>query len=598
MSEHPEQTDPAIRRGFHAELDAIRADAVRLAAMVTERIPWGTDVLLGDDLDAAQALIDADDELDSLTVSIEERCYQQLVLQAPMAGDLRAIITALRVVSELERAGDLMVNVAKARRRLYGVELDPRLRGLIARMGAEAQRLVEISIDAFAEGDDGKAAALDDLDDHLDDMHREFIQAIFETHRDSALDLEVGVQLALVGRYYERIGDHAVNIGERVRYMVSGWMPDYPDATPPDPRARNVATFDHRPMDDQEARRTVDQLFRVLDALPLGLALADASGTVVFRNRMAAEFVAARHGAALVESALDELIGVALGGAGATRELTLHGPPRRSFTLRSVTLNDRTGARAGAFVVIDDTSERRRLDAVRRDFIANISHELKTPIGAVGVLAEALTGEDDPAVTRRLAERIHADAFRMSRTIDDLLELTRIEVAEPESREPVVLRSVVDDAIGRAESAAGVRGVQVAVVEEDAGVVVSGDHRQLVSAVANLLDNAVKYSEQGSAVTVVVRVADGWAEVAVADHGIGIPARDRERIFERFYRVDVARSRDTGGTGLGLSIVRHIVENHGGEVRVSSEEGDGSTFTLRLPCDATTGHAVADDGES
>ncbi len=219
-----------IRTGFHAELDGLRADIVRLAAMVTERIPWGTEVLLGGDLASAQELIDADDDLDVLTIDIEERCLQALVLQAPMASDLRAIVTALRLTSELERSGDLMVNVAKAMRRLYGSTIDPKLRGLIARMGEEAQRLMTIAIDAYDEGDAAKAAALDDMDDRLDTLHTEYIQAIFECHRNNAIDLEAGVQLALVGRYYERIGDHAVNIGERVRYMVTGWLPEHTGA--------------------------------------------------------------------------------------------------------------------------------------------------------------------------------------------------------------------------------------------------------------------------------------------------------------------------------------------------------------------------------
>jgi len=219
-----------IRSNFHAELDGLRADTVRLAAMVTERIPWGTEVLLGRDLSAAQELIDADDDLDFLSIEIEERCYNALVLQAPMAGDLRAIVTALRLVSELERSGDLMVNVAKAMRRLYGLEIDPKVRGLISRMAEEAQKLMKVAIDSYDEGDAGKAAALDDMDDRLDNLHTEYIQAIFESHRANNLDLEAGVQLALVGRYYERIGDHAVNIGERVRYMVTGWMPEHTGA--------------------------------------------------------------------------------------------------------------------------------------------------------------------------------------------------------------------------------------------------------------------------------------------------------------------------------------------------------------------------------
>lgn len=219
-----------IRSTFHAELDAIRSDVVRLAAMVTERIPWGTEVLLTRDLSEAQKLIEADDELDVLAIELEERCYQTLVLQAPMAGDMRAIISAIHLVSELERSGDLMVNVAKAMRRLYSVEVDPRLRGLISKMAAEAQKLMVVAVDAYVEGDDAKAAALDDMDDRLDTLHKEYIQAIFQGHEGGKSDLEAAVQLALIGRYYERIGDHAVNIGERVRYMVSGWLPEHTGA--------------------------------------------------------------------------------------------------------------------------------------------------------------------------------------------------------------------------------------------------------------------------------------------------------------------------------------------------------------------------------
>lgn len=233
-----------IRTNFHAELDSLRADTVRLAALVTERIPWGTEVLLSGDLASAQALIDADDDVDELAIEVEERCYQALVLQAPMARDLRAIVTALRLTSELERSGDLMVNVAKAMRRLYGLAIDPKLRGLISRMGEEAQRLMRVAIDAYAEGDAAKAAALDDMDDRLDNLHKEYIQTIFECHRENSIDLEAGVQLALVGRYYERVGDHAVNIGERVRYMVDGWLPEHTGAARAAARKPRTETLD------------------------------------------------------------------------------------------------------------------------------------------------------------------------------------------------------------------------------------------------------------------------------------------------------------------------------------------------------------------
>jgi len=216
-----------VRRTFHQELDQIKADIVRLAAMVTECIPRGTDVLLANDLQGAQQLIEADDELDSLSLEIEERCYQVLALQQPVAIDLRSLVTAIRLTSEIERSGDLMVNVAKGARRIYGVQFDPRLRGLIERMSEEATRLFRLCIDAYVEGNASLAAALEDMDDGLDLLHKDYIQAIFESHHAGIIDLQAAVQLALIGRYYERIGDHAVNIGARVEYMVTGWLPEH-----------------------------------------------------------------------------------------------------------------------------------------------------------------------------------------------------------------------------------------------------------------------------------------------------------------------------------------------------------------------------------
>lgn len=215
---------------FHAELDQVRADVVRLAAMVTELIPRATEVLCNSDLAAAQQLIADDDHLDVLALEIEEHCYALLTLQQPMATDLRSIVTALRLTSEIERSGDLMVNVAKAARRIYAIDLDPRMRGLIEQMGEESALLFKRSIDAYAEHNAALAAALDDMDDRLDDLHADFIQAIFESHQGSQLPLQPAVQLALVGRYYERVGDHAVNIGDRVQYMVTGWLPEHAGA--------------------------------------------------------------------------------------------------------------------------------------------------------------------------------------------------------------------------------------------------------------------------------------------------------------------------------------------------------------------------------
>lgn len=216
-----------LRKSFHEELDEIQAGIVRMAALVTEAVPRATEALLESNLELAQQLITNDDQLDDLSVHLEERCHHVLALQAPMASDLRALSSALRLNAELERSGDLAVNIAKATRRIYGTRYDATLRGLLVRMSDEACRLMRLAIDSYVDGNAGLAAALDDIDDQLDNLNRECVQAVFQAHNDGCIDIQAAVQLCLISRYYERIGDHAVNIGERVVYMVTGWLPEY-----------------------------------------------------------------------------------------------------------------------------------------------------------------------------------------------------------------------------------------------------------------------------------------------------------------------------------------------------------------------------------
>ncbi|MGD9701816.1 MAG: phosphate signaling complex protein PhoU [Acidimicrobiia bacterium] len=219
-----------LRKNFHAELAAVKEELVRLAAFVTEAIPRATQVLLDQDLEGADYIISGDDEIDARTIDVEERCIQLLALQAPVASDLRHVIAALKMSAEIERSADLVVNICKAARRIYGHELDPKLRGIISKMGEQAQQLYSEAIDAYVEMDAAKAAAIDDMDSFLDGLQRQFIQAIFESHSAGNIDLQVAVQLAVVARFYERIGDHAVNLGEKVRYLVTGWAPEHAGA--------------------------------------------------------------------------------------------------------------------------------------------------------------------------------------------------------------------------------------------------------------------------------------------------------------------------------------------------------------------------------
>lgn len=219
-----------LRRNYHNDLDEAKNELVLLAALVTESIPRATAVLLDGDLEGADYIIRGDDEIDARSIDIEEHCYRILALQAPVASDLRQVIALLRMVPEVERSADLLCNICKAARRIYGHELDPKLRGIIARMGEQAQQLYDAAIESFVENDAAKAAAIDDMDSYLDGLQKQFVQAIFESHAAGRIDLQVAVQLAVVARFYERIGDHAVNIGEKVRFIVTGWMPEHKGA--------------------------------------------------------------------------------------------------------------------------------------------------------------------------------------------------------------------------------------------------------------------------------------------------------------------------------------------------------------------------------
>ncbi len=455
------------------------------------------------------------------------------------------------------------------------------------------------------------------------------------------------------------------------------------------------------------------RLRRSLDTLTQGVVLCDENGTVIYRNGRANALMVSRHGDALAAQAVTDVLEDAWHEGSAERTLDLYGPPRRTLQVRARQIDD--GRRPlGVIALIEDVSERRRLEEIRRDFVANVSHELKTPMGALGLLAETLVSEPDPDVAQRLAGRIHNEAFRVSRIIDDLLDLSRIESEEAPPREPVLVNLVMADAIERVRATADQRGIEIVLQEPSPPVAVLGDRRQLVSAMHALLENAITYSYDNSKVVVTgavqrcnpnlshpsvaaalgdaaagsdpvtgeyppvagdpatpasdaeahgekatedstddgdgtrvepvfvpeildqysplggtapgasaatgttaptmpgppivaaegdaagtgpadssAAISPNWrieerdnVRLSVQDHGVGIPARDLDRIFERFYRVDHGRSRDTGGTGLGLSIVRHVANNHQGWVDVESREGEGSTFTLVLPVQA------------
>ncbi len=246
-------------------------------------------------------------------------------------------------------------------------------------------------------------------------------------------------------------------------------------------------------------------------------------------------------------------------------------------------------------MLVDDRTKARRVEETRRDFVVNISHELKTPVGAMALLAEAvLEAKDDPEAVARFARRMQGESTRLTHLVQDIVDLSRLQIAdtlhEPEQVDVAVVAAA---AVERSTLLAESRGVAI-VTSLAQGIQVFGDADLLTTAIRNLVDNAINYSASGTRVAVIVRSHEGLVEIAVADQGQGIPESEQTRIFERFYRVDAARSRETGGTGLGLAIVKHICANHGGEIAVWSEQGHGSTFTMRLPAAPTS--RTTDDG--
>ncbi|MGN6751200.1 MAG: sensor histidine kinase [Intrasporangium sp.] len=235
-------------------------------------------------------------------------------------------------------------------------------------------------------------------------------------------------------------------------------------------------------------------------------------------------------------------------------------------------------------LLVEDRSRARRVEEIRRDFLANVSHELKTPVGGISLLAEAiLDAHDDPAVVKRFAQRIGGESERLTRLVREIVDLSRL-TGEDVIKDPVLVDvgACAVEAVDASEVLAEERGIELRT-EIGEGCLVWGEADLVTTAIGNLVGNAIAYSESGTRVSVRVQTTEDLVDVAVTDQGVGIDADEHERIFERFYRVDTARSRATGGTGLGLAIVKHVAENHGGQVCVWSEPGRGSTFTIRMP---------------
>jgi len=322
----------------------------------------------------------------------------------------------------------------------------------------------------------------------------------------------------------------------------------------------------------------------VLSVLSSSAVVLDPVDKVLMASQAARTFGLAKDGQLMVGELLALVRQVRRDGQIREGEVDLSGSSfggrRTSFAVRVAPL----GSEGLILLLAEDQTESRRVEEVRRDFVANISHELKTPVGALALLAETMEeAADDPEAVRRFAGRMRQEASRLTYLVQDLITLSRIQAAEP-MPDPIAvdLSAVVAEAVDRVRMKASARGINLVAACEER-VVVLGDEDLLVTALRNLLENAIAYSPDDTRVMVSASRDARMAQISVADQGIGIPERDRERIFERFYRVDPARSRATGGTGLGLAIVKHVMAAHRGKVTVWSQEGVGSTFTLQMP---------------
>ena len=335
-------------------------------------------------------------------------------------------------------------------------------------------------------------------------------------------------------------------------------------------------------MNNGNTKQTAQVAVEVLEALSTAAVVVDDSNVMVQATTAAEEF-GLQADRALIELEL----------------LTLVDAARTSKTSRQVEGAINVGGRAAkvwvlataaplgrGFVILtlEDRTEARRLDETRRDFVANISHELKTPIGAIGLLAETLQGAtDDPEAVLKFASSLQREASRLGHIVQEIIELSRLQAAtEVKNSTEIRLADLISDSLERVRILAESKNMRL-VADLDDSILIEVSYEQIATAITNLFENAINYSDPGGQVGISLKRVDNFAEIVVTDSGVGIALEDQARIFERFYRVDPSRSRETGGTGLGLAIVKHIAINHGGEISVFSKPGLGSTFTLTLP---------------
>jgi two-component system sensor histidine kinase SenX3 len=368
--------------------------------------------------------------------------------------------------------------------------------------------------------------------------------------------MHIGVIAGLIGLSLGIFGVLAFRVSEQQRQLVDV---EFEEPSLPDGAAEVLAVVGR-------AFVVVDAIDGVVRASPAAYAYGLVRGHTLVHQQLLEMTAKVRRDGVILEQQLEL--------------------PRGPLGQGTIVVQVRAAMIAEEYILLlaDDRTEITRTEEVRNDFVANVSHELKTPVGAISLLAEALeSSADDAEAVRRFAKRMHKESARLAALVQDIIELSRLQGANvAQQGRPVDINTVVSEAVDRSQLPAESKNIRL-VVGGRADSLVYGDQDLLVTALRNLIDNAVRYSPENTKVGIGIRAKDGLVAVSVTDQGEGLSPEDQERIFERFYRVDAARSRHTGGTGLGLSIVKHVISNHGGEVTVWSQPGQGSTFTIRLP---------------
>ena len=366
----------------------------------------------------------------------------------------------------------------------------------------------------------------------------------------------IGVIAGLIGLSLGVFGVLAVRVSEQQRKLVDV---EYEEPALPDGAAEVLAAVGR-------AFAVVDAIDGVVRASPAAYAYGLVRGHTLVHEQLLEMTAKVRRDGVILERLLEL--------------------PRGPLGQGTMVVQVRAAVIAEDYILLlaDDRTEVTRTEEVRNDFVANVSHELKTPVGAISLLAEALeSSADDPEAVRRFARRTHKESARLAALVQDIIELSRLQGSNVAKQGRAVdINTVVAEAVDRSQLPAESRNIEL-VVGGHSDAMVYGDQDQLVTALRNLIDNAIRYSPENTRVGVGIRAKEGLVAVSVTDQGEGLSPEDQDRVFERFYRVDAARSRHTGGTGLGLSIVKHVVANHGGEVTLWSRPGQGSTFTIRLP---------------